>query len=673
MFHNVNNELFRTASQSASSSSSSFDDLISTTATKTSSSSSEITTDDIYGLCNGTAQRSETAISQFASRVLEFSSQYGSDNSISYTACNITGRPSKYPNYGDFPETFAMRSYGRWWDMAPSRISDIMPQTVNENMPQDFIVVEFEDFVFPSDISIYETYNPGAIVKLWAFTINEKWVCLWEIDERNDSGIRTCSNDSNIFSPTIKDIKIPTRIIRIEFNHRKLDYFTEIDGVLLEGIKFTPRDDFHHLMSMSQVNKGPIQRKLEKVSFTPVPAPNHNQDQLLKDFLIKDLENFIIKINCGNDRRCPNVPDATEKDPYTLKNMPSEILLKICSYLDLLSLCRMSQTCRKFHQVARDPSLYTELNLMPFWDVVDASVINTFKQRCRFLKKIDLSWCGLFNNLTSSDFNDFIRHCGKQVTHLRLNSVKFLSSNSLETVGMICDNLKELSLRNASISRVTGNPFGCFKNLERLDLFRVEIAEQQITLMLENNPNLRHINLAFSQANMDQVATTISRCNLHIQSIDMWKSRGLSSTGLRALAASCSELEEVDFGWCLRDEASPGESLLKLLKGCPNLKKLFLAAIRGLNDRDLENIANLCPNLEQLDLLGVMGISTEKCYLILNQCPKLKLIDLSFCVHLDDAQISIWKETFNVTIKRSFVRTDHDYSTRSYNIIRNFN
>lgn len=113
MFHNVNNELFRTASQSASSSSSSFDDLISTSATKTSSSSSsnsEITTDDIYGLCNGTAQRSETSISQFASRVLEFSSQYGSDNSISYTACNITGRPSKYPNYGDFPETFAMVS-----------------------------------------------------------------------------------------------------------------------------------------------------------------------------------------------------------------------------------------------------------------------------------------------------------------------------------------------------------------------------------------------------------------------------------------------------------------------------------------------------------------------------------------------------------------------------------
>lgn len=50
----------------------------------------------------------EVSIEQFAQRVLEFSSQYGADYSISYTACNITGRPSKFPNYGDFPETFAM-------------------------------------------------------------------------------------------------------------------------------------------------------------------------------------------------------------------------------------------------------------------------------------------------------------------------------------------------------------------------------------------------------------------------------------------------------------------------------------------------------------------------------------------------------------------------------------
>lgn len=109
MFNNVNNELLRTISTSSSSSSSSVDELLSASAA-TSKTTSEITSDDIDRLCDGQNQAKEVTITQFAQRVLDFSSQYGSDYSISYTACNITGRPSKFPNYGDFPETFAMVS-----------------------------------------------------------------------------------------------------------------------------------------------------------------------------------------------------------------------------------------------------------------------------------------------------------------------------------------------------------------------------------------------------------------------------------------------------------------------------------------------------------------------------------------------------------------------------------
>lgn len=48
---------------------------------------------------------------QFASEVVDFSSQYGSDISISYTASNLTGKPSKFPNYGDFPQSYVMVIY----------------------------------------------------------------------------------------------------------------------------------------------------------------------------------------------------------------------------------------------------------------------------------------------------------------------------------------------------------------------------------------------------------------------------------------------------------------------------------------------------------------------------------------------------------------------------------
>lgn len=58
---------------------------------------------DVEGFCYA-----DYRIEQYAHSVLDFSSQYGIDLSISYTAPNITGRPSKYPEYGDFPQTFAM-------------------------------------------------------------------------------------------------------------------------------------------------------------------------------------------------------------------------------------------------------------------------------------------------------------------------------------------------------------------------------------------------------------------------------------------------------------------------------------------------------------------------------------------------------------------------------------
>lgn len=73
-------------------------------------------TDDLDDLTrpdsmNTTARKQPVLINQYAQHVLDFSSQYGSDFSISYTAYNITGRPSKFPDYGDFPETFAMVNF----------------------------------------------------------------------------------------------------------------------------------------------------------------------------------------------------------------------------------------------------------------------------------------------------------------------------------------------------------------------------------------------------------------------------------------------------------------------------------------------------------------------------------------------------------------------------------
>lgn len=52
--------------------------------------------------------REPQIIEQFVQNVEDFSSQYGSEISVSYTAFNLRGPPSNFPDYGDYPQAFVM-------------------------------------------------------------------------------------------------------------------------------------------------------------------------------------------------------------------------------------------------------------------------------------------------------------------------------------------------------------------------------------------------------------------------------------------------------------------------------------------------------------------------------------------------------------------------------------
>lgn len=52
----------------------------------------------------------ELVLEQFVQSVDDFSSQYGSEISVSYTAFNLRGPPSNFPDYGDYPQAFVMVS-----------------------------------------------------------------------------------------------------------------------------------------------------------------------------------------------------------------------------------------------------------------------------------------------------------------------------------------------------------------------------------------------------------------------------------------------------------------------------------------------------------------------------------------------------------------------------------
>lgn len=140
-------------------------------------------------------------ISQWASEVVDYSDSYGS--SISYSAINICGRPSKYPAYGDFAECFSLRSYGPLNDVD----KDFASNDENAETFHDFVIIKYEQYVLPRAIKIYETYNPGTVFRILAYcTTLRQWKVLWQIQQ-----LEPVEKKAREFCPQIKHVNVPVR------------------------------------------------------------------------------------------------------------------------------------------------------------------------------------------------------------------------------------------------------------------------------------------------------------------------------------------------------------------------------------------------------------------------------------------------------------------------------
>ncbi len=60
---------------------------------------------------------------QFSEVVINFSSQYGSSNTQSYTAANLAGEPRIYDKYGDFQEALVLVMFVCMYDTIYNRIT----------------------------------------------------------------------------------------------------------------------------------------------------------------------------------------------------------------------------------------------------------------------------------------------------------------------------------------------------------------------------------------------------------------------------------------------------------------------------------------------------------------------------------------------------------------------
>jgi F-box/leucine-rich repeat protein 4 len=68
-----------------------------------------------------------------------------------------------------------------------------------------FLDLLFEEAVYPFRVSVYETYNPGSVVRIWAVDHQNRWRLLWEGEPQ------LVGHTPRVFSPVIQTIDSPTK------------------------------------------------------------------------------------------------------------------------------------------------------------------------------------------------------------------------------------------------------------------------------------------------------------------------------------------------------------------------------------------------------------------------------------------------------------------------------
>ncbi|GAA57793.1 F-box/LRR-repeat protein 4, partial [Clonorchis sinensis] len=195
------------------------------------------------------------------------------------------------------------RTFGQWWHDCPSAIPPVNSRP-DGYCSEDYVDLYFDVPVVPIRLQIFETYNPGAIVRILACyrtqpadgPVNARtlqWVTLWKAPEPvvhpstsrsrflrrlqlpytatnaaddgqaltlaphrqtnwssrvlpdSDLRDRICSSQprrARIFQPPLSKISpYPIDLIRLELDGSRCSYFTELDAVCLTGWAEVPR------------------------------------------------------------------------------------------------------------------------------------------------------------------------------------------------------------------------------------------------------------------------------------------------------------------------------------------------------------------------------------------------------------------------------------------------
>ena len=288
-------------------------------------------------------------------------------------------------------------------------------------------------------------------------------------------------------------VPFPTRLIRLEFDHSTVNYYSEIDTVIL---------------------------------YEKIPS------------------NILSEIE--SESKNSSFSSTIDSSSTSLTNLPFDILFIICSYLDLRSLIRLSSTCRLLHEHCLHPLQFQSLNLQAYWNgITNDSIERFFVHHCHQTQYLSLAWT---KSIQCFAFNQLFSTCSTNLLQLNLSCCQYLTGQHIKILVNCCPNIEILNLDNCiSLTNLDFIPLKYLNCLRSLNVYRTKIDYRTLLPLIENNKkSFEHLNLGSCQNLCDTIGILkllFAHC-LNLRSIDLWRIHGLTQNGFQSLIGLPCDLGE---------------------------------------------------------------------------------------------------------------------------------
>ncbi|PHZ15626.1 RNI-like protein [Rhizopus microsporus ATCC 52813] len=328
-------------------------------------------------------------------------------------------------------------------------------------------------------------------------------------------------------------------------------------------------------------------------------------------------------------------------DNSKFMQLPDELQIKILAELPIQDLLKSTVVCRKWNQLVFDGSLWTKLNVAPFYKIIPIDyLLKLIKASSGFLKTANFRGCIQFNGHALRTLSD---HC-PNIQVLIIKDCRGLSSASITYFLQRAHQLRVLdvsgldTVKNSTLA-VAGS---CLGKLEKLNLSwcRNITGHGILPIITSCSTHLRYLKLNGCPQLDDNTMELLGQHLPNLTYLSLAACTSLTDTGVLSFLSSgkgSGLLTHLNLSSCAR---LTDATLRHLSQYAVSLTHLELSGCVLMTDQGFCYLAPRLKTLVYLDLEDLQQITGITVRAIANNQPELKRLCLSNCTHISDDAIT---------------------------------